>query len=89
MWIVGARGQYYATVQIAEGEPDPPVVVPVEVIGLSRVKFTIGMPLVYGDGRPAPDSVVNFDGTATRSGLSGTINSEALFNLKRRNSHWQ
>ena len=87
VWIAYARGSYYAAVQSAEGEPDPPVVVPVEVSG-ARVKFTVRQPLVYGDGRPAPDSVTNYNGTVTRAGLSGTVNSQP-FNLKRRNSYWQ
>jgi len=33
VWIVYARGSYWATVQVAEGEPDPPEVVPVQVSG--------------------------------------------------------
>ena len=39
VWIVYARGNYYATVQDAAGEPDPPVIVPVDVAG-SQIKFT-------------------------------------------------
>jgi hypothetical protein len=64
-----ARGGYWATVQLAEGEPDTPSVVPVEVSG-SRVKFTIRQrSTIGGTGKPAPDSVVNFDGTVGDAGL--------------------
>jgi hypothetical protein len=87
VWIVYARDRYYATVQLAEGEPDAPVVVPVEVSG-SKVKFTVTEHAVNQDGRPAPDFAINFDGTVTRAGLSGTVNSQRL-NLKRRSSYWQ
>ena len=87
VWIVYARGGFWATVQMAEGAPDPPIVVPVEVSG-TRVKFTVREPLVNQDGKAAPDSVTNFDGTVTRAGLAGTINSRPL-SLKRRNSYWQ
>ncbi len=87
VWIVYARGAYWATVQMAEGSPGPPVVVPVDVSG-SKVKFTVREPLIDQDGKPAPDAVIQFEGTVTRSGLSGAVNSQA-FNLKRRNSYWQ
>jgi hypothetical protein len=87
VWIVSGGGRYYATVQIAEGEPSPPVVVPVDVSG-SRVKFTVREPRVDQDGKPAPDLVIAFEGTITRAGLSGTMSSERL-DLKRRNSYWQ
>jgi hypothetical protein len=87
VWIVYARGKFYATVQDAEGEPDPPFVVPVEVSG-SRIKFTIREPLVFGDGRPAPDSVLNYTGTVTRAGLMLSVNSHSQM-LRRGNSYWQ
>jgi len=87
VWIVYGGDRYYATVQIAEGSPIPPVVVPVEVSG-SRVKFTVREPFVDQDGKPAPDLAIAFDGTVTRAGLSGTMGSERL-DLKRRNSYWQ
>ena len=84
VWIVYGGHRYYATVQVAEGAPSAPVVVPVEVSG-SKVRFTIKQPLVSQDGKPAPDAVTNFNGTITKAGLaldSGTL-------LKRRNSYWQ
>jgi hypothetical protein len=87
IWIVYARGGFWATVQMAEGEPDPPVIVPVEVSGV-RVKFTIKEPRVDQNGKPAPEFVMQFDGIMTRSGFDGTINSQPL-RLKRGNSYWQ
>jgi hypothetical protein len=87
VWIVYGGKSVYATVQVAEGAPTPPVVVPVEVSG-SRVRFTVKQPLVDQAGKPAPDFVTHFDATVTKAGLSGTVNSQRL-NLKRRNSYWQ
>jgi hypothetical protein len=78
VWIVYARGHYYATIQTAEGEPDPPVVVPAEVNG-QRIKFSL---------TDAAGSVLKFEGTVAREGLTGTVNSKPL-RLKRRNSYWQ
>jgi hypothetical protein len=87
VWIVYARGGYWATVQMAEGSPDPPVVVPAQVSG-STVKFTVRDALIDQDHKPAPDLVLQFEGTITRTGFSGSINDNP-FNLKRRNSYWQ
>jgi hypothetical protein len=87
VWIVYARGKFYATVQDAGGEPDPPVVLPVEVSG-SRIKFTTQHALVFGDGRPAPDLVLNYTGTVTRAGLAISLNGSDR-TLKRGNSYWQ
>jgi hypothetical protein len=77
VWIVYARGAFYATVQDAEGEPDPPVVVPIEVSG-SRIKFTIR----------AADMALNYAGTVTRTGLTLSLNGSSR-TLKRGNSYWQ
>jgi hypothetical protein len=91
VWIVYARGGFWATVQMAEGEPDPPAVVPVEVSG-SRVKFTIREPRIFGGtGKPAPDFVLNFDGTVSKAGLlftSSPFDPKPVL-LKRGNSYWQ
>jgi hypothetical protein len=93
VWIVygGGQGQdYYAAVQIAEGWPTPPVVVPVKVSG-SSIRFTIRHTLRHNDGRPAPDDVMNYVGTVSKAGLrlsiSGLKDSTTL--LKRQNSYWQ
>jgi hypothetical protein len=88
LWIVYARGAYWATVQIAEGEPDPPVVVPVRVSG-PTVKFTLRMPLVDQNGKPAPDTVFEFAGTVSRDGLRLDSGPFGAVMLKRRNSYWQ
>jgi len=87
VWIVYARGQYYATVQDAQGEPDPPVIVPVEVSG-SKVKFSTRTPTMNGNGSPALDLVVNYVGTVTTAGLVLSDSGSARL-LKRRNSYWQ
>jgi hypothetical protein len=86
VWIVYARGKFWATVQMAEGAPEPPVVVPVEVSG-STIKFSIRESLVNQSGNPF-DLVISFEGTVTRAGLSGKANS-VPFNLKRSASYWQ
>ena len=87
VWIVYARRSYYAAVQIAEGAPERPYVVPVEVTGLSGVKFTIRLPIFNKDGTPAPDAVIEFKGTVSKSGLMLSLPEHTL--LKRRNSYWQ
>jgi hypothetical protein len=86
VWIVYGPGGYYATVQIAEGSPGVPQVVPVEVSG-SNVRFAVRQEWIDQDGKPAPDTTIVFDGTVTSRGFSGTSNPR--FNLKRGNSYWQ
>jgi hypothetical protein len=102
VWIVSARGRYFATVVEASGAPNPPVVVPVQVTG-SRVRFRITTHLVDQDGNPAPDLIEDFDGTITRSRFSGTITSHydtqptkpqgevnsERFSLRRGNTYWR
>lgn len=87
VWIVYARGKYWAAVQIAEGSPEPPVVVPVEVSG-STVKFSLSLKQVGPDGKPVPDLVIPFEGTVSQLGLSVKANA-GQFNLQRRASFWQ
>ena len=70
IWIVYARGQYWGTVQEAEGAPNAPVVVPVEISGLSKVRFTITTHLMHGDGTAATDLVARYEGTVSNSGLA-------------------
>lgn len=89
VWIVyGGGEEYYAAVQMAEGSPTPPMVVPVQVSG-SRVRFMTRQPLRDHDGKPAPDLVTQFDGTITRDGLSLSINNSQPHLLNRRASYWQ
>jgi hypothetical protein len=84
VWIVYGGDHYYATIQLAEGVPFPPVVVPVDVSG-STVKFAVPDQGVNADGIPAP---LNFEGIVTPTGLVGKVGSQKL-NLKRRSSYWQ
>ena len=74
--IVAVEGGYYAVVQIAEGSPSIPVVVPVTVNG-SDVAFSVSRPF---DGR--------FTGRVTREALVGHFGSERI-TLKRGKSYWQ
>ena len=92
IWIVYARGQYWATVQEAQGVPNPPEVVPLEVSGLSKVAFTIKTRLVHGDGTPAPDLVTRYEGTVSKSGLllsTPELSGSTPTFLRRRSSYWQ
>jgi hypothetical protein len=86
VWIVYARGHFYAAIQDAEGEPDPPVVVPVEVSGL-RVKFTVKIPMDGSILQPPPDVVTHYTGAATNAGLMLSIEGNRPALLKRQN--WQ
>lgn len=88
VWFVYARGQFWATVQDAEGEPDPPQVVPAEVSG-PRVKFSTRTPLISSTGKPVPDLVVEYAGTVSRTGLMLTIQGNPPTLLKRQKSYWQ
>lgn len=88
VWIVYARGQYWATVQMAEGEPDPPQVVPVEVAG-ARVKFSTRTPLISSTGKPVPDLVMEYSGTVSKAGLTLSIQGNQATLLRRRSSYWQ
>jgi len=87
LWIVYARGSYWATVQLAGGEPDPPVAVPAVVSG-QHVTFVITQRLIDSCGNRAPDRILNFDGTATKTALVGTFDQGRL-SLKRGKSSWQ
>ncbi len=75
--IVFTGDGYRAVVQIAEGVPEVPVVVPTEVEG-TDVSFTL--PTDYGNLR--------FTGRVTRAALVGTLGSERV-SLRRGKSYWQ
>src|SRR5262249_5426273 len=62
VFIVGARGGYYATVQIAEGSPDPPLVVPVSDTN-NQIEFTLPE---YG----------HYKGVISAKGLRGKFDKE-------------
>ncbi len=87
IWIVYARNRYWATVQMAEGSPERPVVVPVEVTG-SRIRFVVPMEVNYGDGSRAPDLMLVFEGRVTGVGLTGKFNGNPI-TLKRSRSYWE
>jgi hypothetical protein len=87
VWIVYARGKYWATVQLAQGEPDPPVVVPVQVLA-QQVSFGIKQPSIRSDRHSAPGLILKFEGTVTRTSLTGTFANERVM-LKRGPTYWQ
>ena len=77
VFIVADDGGYSAVVQIAQGIPAVPVVVPATVKGIT-VSFSL------------PD--VKFDGHVTRTALVGTLRSalgSAPVSLRRGKSYWQ
>lgn len=88
VWIVYARGKFWATVQLAEGEPDPPQVVPVEVSG-ARVKFSTSTPLISSTGKPVPDLVIEYSGTVSKAGLMLSTQGNRATLLRRQSSYWQ
>jgi hypothetical protein len=78
VWIVYSRDHYWATVQWAEGAPERPVVVPVQVSG-RRVRFSVKF---------SRDFALNFDGVVSEAGLTGHLGADRVF-LKRKASYWQ
>jgi hypothetical protein len=88
IWIVYARGKFWAVVQSAEGAPDPPQVVPVEASG-TRVKFSTRTPMMHSNGEPAPDEVIEYSGTVSKAGLMLSVHGSPPTLLKRQNSYWQ
>jgi hypothetical protein len=88
VWIVSARDRFYAAVQDAEGEPDPPVVAPVEVSGL-RVRFTVKKPAINTATITIPAVTTHYSGTVSRSGLTISVEGKPGELLKRQNSFWQ
>jgi hypothetical protein len=87
VWISFARDQYWACVQTAEGEANPPEVVTVEVSG-SKIRFTIMKQRVDAQQNLLPDLRMDFAGTVSTAGITGTFNGQDV-NLKRRGSYWQ
>ena len=81
IFIVAGGDGYYATVQIAEGEPAPPVVVKLEVKD-SDIEFTL--PAASGL------SADKFTGKISANGITGKFQNavEKEF-LTRRRSYWQ
>jgi hypothetical protein len=87
VWITFARDQYWACVQTAEGEPNPPDVVTVDVSG-SKIKFTIMKQSIDAQKNLLPEKRMDFVGTVSATGIVGTFNGQEV-NLKRKNSYWQ
>lgn len=87
VWISYARDQYWACVETAEGEPNPPEVVAVDVSG-SKIKFTIMKQRVDQNQNLLPEQRMDFTGTVSAAGITGTFNGQDVV-LKRRNSYWQ
>jgi hypothetical protein len=77
VFIVATNSDYRAVVQIAEGTPGVPVVVPVTVRG-ADISFTL--PTYYGN--------LKFNGRITRNALAGMLGGEKV-TLRRGNSYWQ
>jgi hypothetical protein len=88
VWIISVGGDYFATVEIAEGVPTVPIVVPAEVSG-SRVKFTIRYSNADQNGKALPDSVTVYEGSVTKAGFSGKVLNGGQFSLRRKSSYWQ
>jgi hypothetical protein len=81
IFIVSGGDGYYATVQIAEGAPNPPVVVKVQVQG-SNIEFTLP--------NSSGVSLGKYKGNISARGLRGKFEGEEKSSfLKRRNSYWQ
>jgi len=77
IFVVASSGGYHAVVQIAEGAPEEPFVVNVEVKG-SDIEFV------------APSILGKYKGRVSAKGLAGKFeNEESVSFLKRRNSYWQ
>jgi hypothetical protein len=77
VWLTPTNSGWHAVVQIAEGEPDVPVVVFAEVDG-ANVSFEI----------PGGDRPLRFIGRVSDRSLDGTLGHETL-SLKRGRSYWQ
>src|SRR5436190_13391704 len=77
VFIVGGGNGYKAIVQIAQGSPGDPVVVPVTVKG-NDVSFEL--PPTYHN--------LKFSGRVSTQALTGNLGSERVA-LRRRNSYWQ
>ena len=75
VWIAFARGSYWATVQLAEGEPEVPIVVKALVNG-DHIEFHLNEPNEDFKGRVVGDRLV------------GNLGAERI-SLPRRRSYWQ
>ena len=85
VWIVYARGEHWATVQLAEGEPDRPVIVPVQVSD-RRISFDVPVPST-DSGNSSNTTTLRFVGEVTKAGLTGTFVQNRVV-LKRGRTYW-
>ncbi|MGO4702725.1 hypothetical protein [Dyella sp. 2RAB6] len=80
VFIVFSRAGYFAVLQSSEGEPSPPVVVPVKVAG-SSVTFTVPVEM---------DLRGTFKGSISGDHLVGIFSgSGQAVDLERRSSYWE
>lgn len=80
VFIVHSNRGYFAVYQSSEGEPAPPVVIPVKLTGTS-VSFEVP---------PSVDARGNFTGTIDAKGLAGSFSgSGEKVRLERKASYWQ
>jgi hypothetical protein len=81
VFIIYGGGQHWALLQLAQGAPDEPALVPATVSG-SLVEFPFPQ---YGEN-------AHFKGRATAQTLEGTISgieNAVTIKLPRRRSYWQ
>lgn len=80
VFIVFSKSGYFAILQLSEGEPSAPVVVPVKVAG-SAVTFTVPTEM---------DTRGTFKGNISGGHLVGTFSGNGQkVDLKRKSSYWQ
>jgi hypothetical protein len=83
----GGGLQYYAQIQIAEGEPAPPQLVKIKLDG-NKVSFDWPEELIETQDRN--HKVLHFQGEISRDRLVGTLDGvSSSINLPRRKSYWQ
>ncbi len=83
IFILSGGSGYFATVQVAEGAPGDPLLVPIEVNGTN---IDISFPSDSDIGR----DLGNYHGKITVQGLSGKFEKETERTfLKRKKSYWQ
>jgi len=81
--VYGGNKDYHAMIQVAEGAPEPPLLVKLKVTG-SNVEF------IQPEHAGSLSVLGNFKGKITARGLTGKFEKEtALRVLKRKNSYWQ
>jgi hypothetical protein len=80
VFIIFSKSGYFAILQLSEGEPSPPLVVPAKVAG-SSVTFTVPTEM---------DARGTFKGNVSGNHLVGSFSgSGQKIDLERRNSYWQ